>query len=323
MRLAQETPKAEAKGTRTSLPIASTELPRGWSVRSTWGFATRNAGPICDIHPPKGGYQPPVTPGDGYELRLTPESFTDSDSHRPTTHKLRRNLRGEPHRSSDHPRPAVVFRRRANPHIETHTAVGWGDLPPGPKPTATSKGHAVNKNLAHGWRSCGYWTRLTPPWVEFERTSYCPNPVFWQCSYTGNQFARVHVYRTGSSWRHQILEVLGCYAVCVLTSIRRMCFVFNAPRSLQKSRLPGTLQESSKGEAPCPDGLCALRPYTLTRCQPRNLLFLQIGIASFLSTARLLRYHIWVYTCYMCKRNLKTHKMFKYGIFSNQSQKIS
>ena len=47
---------------------------------------------------------------------------------------------------------------RANPPFETHTTVGWGDLPPRPKPSATSKAHAVFGNSAHGWRSCGHGT---------------------------------------------------------------------------------------------------------------------------------------------------------------------
>ena len=44
------------------------------------------------------------------------------------------------------------------PRLETRTAVGWCDQPPGPKPTATAKVHAVFENWAHGWRSYGYGT---------------------------------------------------------------------------------------------------------------------------------------------------------------------
>ena len=111
---ARETPEAEAQGISIGHPIAPTEFPRGWSAHSMWGFATRNAGPLCGIHALEGGYQPPVTPGDGYELRLTPECLTDNDGHRPIIHRLRQSLRDEPRRSSNHPRPAAVFRGRAN-----------------------------------------------------------------------------------------------------------------------------------------------------------------------------------------------------------------
>lgn len=61
-----------------------------------WRFTTPNAGPRCSIHPSVGGYQPPVTPGGGYRLRLSPKCLADNDSHRPTIHRLLQSPREVP-----------------------------------------------------------------------------------------------------------------------------------------------------------------------------------------------------------------------------------
>lgn len=59
-----------------------------------WGFeAQEGADPHCDIRPSEGGYQPPVTFENGYELRLTPECLLENDGHRPTIHRLRQSPR--------------------------------------------------------------------------------------------------------------------------------------------------------------------------------------------------------------------------------------
>ena len=140
----------------TGYPIAPTELPKEWSA-ATLGMHGPKTGPRCAIHPSEGGYQPPVTPGGGYGLRLTPKCLQDSDSHRPFIHRLRQSSRGEPHESSGHPNPVAVpgGSRPSGP-----TAAGWGDAPPEPEPTATWNGPRCTENSAHGWRSSGYETRL-------------------------------------------------------------------------------------------------------------------------------------------------------------------
>ena len=157
-----EPPATEAAGDPSAgHPIAPTELPMRRSARRCVGFATRNAGPPCDVRPSAGGYQPPVTPAGGYGLRLTPECLSDSDSHRPTIHRLRRIPRGKPHGSSDHPRPAAVL-HRGKPHWRAHATVGWGDLPPGRSQRRPRKADAVVENSARGWRSCGCGTGRRP-----------------------------------------------------------------------------------------------------------------------------------------------------------------
>ena len=49
------------------------------------------------------------------------------------------------------------------------TAVGWGDSPPGPEPTAAYKAHAVSitRPTVGGLTAMGH---MTPPTGRFERT---------------------------------------------------------------------------------------------------------------------------------------------------------
>jgi hypothetical protein len=44
------------------------------------------------MHPSGGGYLPPVTPGDGYQLRLSPECLIDNINHWPIIHRLQHGL---------------------------------------------------------------------------------------------------------------------------------------------------------------------------------------------------------------------------------------
>ena len=76
-------------------PICPTELPKEWSA-ATLGIHDPKACPRCAIYSSEGGYQPPVTPGGGYELRLTPKCLWDNDSHRPIIHRLRQSSRENP-----------------------------------------------------------------------------------------------------------------------------------------------------------------------------------------------------------------------------------
>jgi hypothetical protein len=66
---------------------------------------------------------------------------------------------GEPHGSSDHPRPAIVLREEGQTLFAKPIQRSGGvDLPPRPEPAAAAKAHAVFMNSAHGWRSNGYGT---------------------------------------------------------------------------------------------------------------------------------------------------------------------
>ena len=52
-------PAAEAPGHRSGDPIAPTEFPRG---RSAAGTGRARKPPLrCNMRPPRGGYQPPIT----------------------------------------------------------------------------------------------------------------------------------------------------------------------------------------------------------------------------------------------------------------------
>lgn len=59
----------------TSHPFAPTEFPKGWSAAG--GAQRPGALASGDIHPSRGGFQPPATPQQGgCELRMTPECLT-------------------------------------------------------------------------------------------------------------------------------------------------------------------------------------------------------------------------------------------------------
>ena len=77
----------------TGHPIAPTGFPKGRSApRLLRGRKPKPAD--RSIRPPRGGRQPPITPGGGYRLRRAPKCLTDNASHRPTVHKLPQHLQG-------------------------------------------------------------------------------------------------------------------------------------------------------------------------------------------------------------------------------------
>ena len=94
-RPSRRAPAGEAcKRARATHPIAPTEFSRAWSV------AERKLRPQkidlrCDMHAPKGGYQPPVTSEDGYRLRLTPKCLGTAIANRPAIHRLPQSLSRE------------------------------------------------------------------------------------------------------------------------------------------------------------------------------------------------------------------------------------
>lgn len=123
--------------------------------RSTGDSRPEKAGPSCTIHPSEGGYQPPVTPGGGYRLRLTPKCLrimiaigqpsTDSvGAHRENPISLRTTL--------TLPR---------YPAVENHRVLRRQDgatYHPSRSQRQPKEAHAVLKNSAHDWRSSGYET---------------------------------------------------------------------------------------------------------------------------------------------------------------------
>ena len=124
--------------------------------RSTGDSRPTKAGPSCTIHPSEGGYQPPVTPGGGYGLRLTPKCLrimiaigqpsTDSvGAHGENPMSLRTTL--TPPRC---------------PTVENHRVLRRQDgvtRHPSRSQRRPRKAHAVLKNSAHGWQSSGYETK--------------------------------------------------------------------------------------------------------------------------------------------------------------------
>ena len=98
----------------TGHPIAPTEFPKAWSAADA-EVQARRRDPHCDMHTSRGGYQPPVTPEGGYELRLTPECVVIMIAiGQSSTDSVR--ARGLPHKSSGAPRPAS---KRARPEERT------------------------------------------------------------------------------------------------------------------------------------------------------------------------------------------------------------
>ena len=67
--------------------IAPTGFPKGQSAP---GLLCGHEAKPADrsIRPPRGGCQPPITPGGGYQLWRAPKYLTDNASHWPTIHKL-------------------------------------------------------------------------------------------------------------------------------------------------------------------------------------------------------------------------------------------
>ena len=140
----------------TGSPIAPTELPKGWSAAAL-GMRDPKAGPRCAIHPSEGGYQPPVTPGGGYGLRLTPKCLrimiaigqpsTDSvGAHGVVPMSLRTTLMRSRY-------PAVQDHRvlRRQDGVTRH---------PSRSQRRPKTAHAVLKNSAHDWRSSGHETKV-------------------------------------------------------------------------------------------------------------------------------------------------------------------
>ena len=124
-----------ARGHRTTLsPIHLPPLssPRDGPRHDRAGQSTAR----CHMRPPRGGCQPPVTPGGGYGLRRAPKCLTDNVRHRPTIHRLRQypsmNRRDFGPPSSG---PGGERHRRPRPQ-----AVGWGDASPRLEPTAAPSG---------------------------------------------------------------------------------------------------------------------------------------------------------------------------------------
>ena len=90
-----------AEGSPAGNPIAPTVFPRERSAAGSTSDPRRS--PVhCDICPPRGGYQPPITPGGGYRLRRTSECLTitmaighgSTDSISAPRRKRRGDLRG-------------------------------------------------------------------------------------------------------------------------------------------------------------------------------------------------------------------------------------
>ena len=124
--------------------------------RSTGDSRPVKAGPSCTIHPSEGGYQPPVTPGGGYGLRLTPKCLrimiaigqpsTDSvGAHGENPMSLRTTL--TPPRCPTVKNHRVLRRQNG---VTRH---------PSRSQRQPRRVHAVLKNSAHGWQSSGYETR--------------------------------------------------------------------------------------------------------------------------------------------------------------------
>ena len=63
--------RSRARRGRHAIHLPPLSSPR--AVRGTSGRA--RAVPECSMHPARGGYRPPVTPRDGYQLRLTPKGL--------------------------------------------------------------------------------------------------------------------------------------------------------------------------------------------------------------------------------------------------------
>ena len=98
----------------TGHPIAPTEFPKVWSAADA-EMQARKPDPHCNIHTSRGGYQPPVTPGSGYRLRLTPKCVVIMIAiGQSSTDSVR--ARELPHKSSGAPRPAS---ERARPEGQT------------------------------------------------------------------------------------------------------------------------------------------------------------------------------------------------------------
>jgi len=153
---AAQPPRPQPPGASRPIHLPPLSLPRGGPLQA-WEFAARKVGPHCNIHPSVGGYQPPVTSGDGYGLRLTPDCLGDNDSHRPTIHRLLQSPRASP----------WVFRPPAPPLAKTHagdfhypTVAEWGDASPGQSQRLPSRRTLHRVTLAHGRWSCWFETSL-------------------------------------------------------------------------------------------------------------------------------------------------------------------
>ena len=150
-RPARATPGAEAaERSPRAIQLPPLSSPRD-GPGQTWGFATLNAGPHCTMRPSVGGYQPPITwvprramkrlaGSPRVSASVDPRMSWDNDSQRPTIHRLLRSPQSKICGSSGHPRPAIRPRHTAAKRkCPGETAVGWGDSPPRPEPTAASE----------------------------------------------------------------------------------------------------------------------------------------------------------------------------------------
>ena len=147
--------RAEAAKALRIIHLPPLSCPRSGPPQ-TWGCAARDAGPPCNIRSSAGGYQPPVTPGGGYGLRLTPECLGILVAIGQPSTDSRRSPQ-ETYGSSGHPRPAA-----ASPQSGRARGGRMGRPPPRSEPTEP-KAHAVTNNSTHGRRSSGYGTYRAGP----------------------------------------------------------------------------------------------------------------------------------------------------------------
>jgi len=113
------------------------------TVRRREHFVPARAPVRCDIRPPRGGYQPPITPGGGYRLRRTPECLVvmvaigqkPTDSISAPRRKRREDLWGPaPNPRSNLTRKGPVQRARKTLDRKP---------PPEPEPAGASKTRAL------------------------------------------------------------------------------------------------------------------------------------------------------------------------------------
>ncbi len=143
---ARQHPGAEAAGGHVGHPIAPTEFPKGRSAAGGTGSPVRAAPARCDMRPSGGGYQLPVTPGDGYRIRLTPKCLWITIAiGQPSTDSLGAHGENSP-RVFGYPPASVSIRLGSQGSVPQRSG---SPSPPGPEP-AEAKGPAVCINSAPG-----------------------------------------------------------------------------------------------------------------------------------------------------------------------------